>query len=429
MSTCHSHVRLVSVSRGSGSIPAIGAMPPRPDPGGRQRERDDESDDDGEILRLVLAETNTSVFTTLRQESDTDVFGRSDSDDASDAHGGSDICASSVSSMSKRDSDGLSEAEIMNMADGDTDDVPESRLSREAHDGVCGIGDLSPGWATGIWINTRNPLQQQGRVLVANAMVSASRIPHALARAIVKFVSPGIEGCRQRGRSLVSTLVGGLLGISPILATQIFAVARGGPCALSTPCRPSVSSEGEVACPPPCASGGGELAREPREQACPPSCNDAAGGRESAALLNLVRLAISTASEGRSWQSYVRDATRYSLAGANMGQKYASRHFASEVAAMASMVIHQLDAFDFNMPLPGLGIPSDIAVLADPVSMGDSILARHDVLLIVCLALVSARIGTVYNPMHSGRAMPIGSHGGVAMADLMLAILKQHPAS
>ena len=402
-------------------------MPPRADRGGRKSERHGEGDDDAEILRLVLAKTSVAACTTLGHESDADVFGTGDSDDASDADCGSDICASSSGSMSNRGSPVPSEAEFFNMDDGDMDDTSEIRFTKE--DGVCDEGDWRPGWATGLWINTRTPLQPQGRVLVVNAMVSASRIPHRLARAVVEFVSPGIEGCRQRGRSIVSTLVGGLLGISPSLAMQVFTAAKRGPCAFWTPCRPSVSRGGEEACPPPGASGGGELARAPREQACPPSCNAAAGGPDSAALLNLVRLAISTASEGRSWQLYVRDAMRHSLAGANMGHKYASRHFASEVAAMASMVIQQLDAFDFNMPLPGLGIPSDFAVLADPVSMGDSILARHDVLLIMCLALVSARIGTVYNPMHSGHAMPIGSHGGVAMAKLMLAVLEQHPAS
>ena len=119
---------------------------------------------------------------------------------------------------------------------------------------------------------------------------------------------------------------------------------------------------------------------------------------------------------------------RYELAGASIGTWYRGWRFVQEATALASMVLQQFDAFDFNSPLPGLGIPSDFAILADPVSLGMEVRARHDVLLAMCLCLSSRHDGRLYTPMLSAPAMPLGSHGGNAMVALMLQTLEAHPA-
>ena len=168
------------------------------------------------------------------------------------------------------------------------------------------------------------------------------------------------------------------------------------------------------------------------EQASPPASpleTDSAPEEDDWFLRALVREAIAAAAEGRSHVSYVKAAQRLAIAHSYFESKYLSVHFASEVAALASLVLQELDAFDFNQPLPAIGIPSDFAILGDPVSMGESILARHDVLFVMCLSLVSARNGRLYNPMHSGRAMPIGSHSGDAMVALVREALLEHPAA
>jgi hypothetical protein len=289
---------------------------------------------------------------------------------------------------------------------------------------LCGENGWTPGHTCGEWINTQHPLLEQGRVLVVNAVVAVSRIPSRLLKQFLAHVAPG--GHRDEKKSIAHTLVGKLLCLSPSLVQKIVQEASRD-AHRWTPCpRRSQTHMDELALTAPLDQGCASLPASSAGCAGLPAINADADAR---ALHNLVRLAISTASEGRSWQAYVRDATRYRLAGGSVGSKYASRHFAVEAAAMASMVVQQLDSHDFNAVLPGLGIPSDFAVLADPVSMGDSIVSRHDILLIICLALASAQSGRVYNPMHSGRAMPVGSHGGAAMAGLLLRALAEHPAS
>ena len=111
--------------------------------------------------------------------------------------------------------------------------------------------------------------------------------------------------------------------------------------------------------------------------------------------------------EGRSWFSFVRDVARHRLADAKVGSQYATPDFAMQVTAVGAMVMAQMDAHDFADDLPGLGIPSDFAVLADPVSIGASMKSRHGDLLVMCLAIVSARAGGVYFPMHSAEVVGI----------------------
>ena len=63
---------------------------------------------------------------------------------------------------------------------------------------------------------------------------------------------------------------------------------------------------------------------------------------------------------------------RHRLADAKVGSQYAARDFATQVTPVGAMVMAQMDARDFADDLPGLGIPSDFAALADPVSIGAS---------------------------------------------------------
>lgn len=114
---------------------------------------------------------------------------------------------------------------------------------------------------------------------------------------------------------------------------------------------------------------------------------------------------------------------------AGIGSRYADRRFACQITALAGMVLQNFDGLDFNTILPGLGIPSDIAIVADPVSVGLSARVRHDSLLVMCLSIVSSRTGKLRSPMHSALAMPMGGHRGQSLCTQMFEALLQHPAN
>ena len=156
------------------------------------------------------------------------------------------------------------------------------------------------------------------------------------------------------------------------------------------------------------------------------------GGRPSEAdrrttMKNIIRTAIAAAVEGQSFYGYERMLHRMRLASAQVGHRYQDRKFAARVVQMAGLVLRQLDAHDWQSRLPGIGIASDFAVLADPVSLGVQIRSKHDVLNVMCLAVVGCG-GQIYCPFFAAPAMPFGSHGGREMCKLMVQTLEEHPA-
>lgn len=147
-----------------------------------------------------------------------------------------------------------------------------------------------------------------------------------------------------------------------------------------------------------------------------------------ACLRNTVRAVLAHAVDGGSWTDLCNTLARLQLAGANISMAATNRDFAKAVVAFGSLTMSHLDAEDYNGELRGLGIPSDFALLADPVSLGVGPRARHDTLCVLCLCLASRWTGRLYTPMFSAPAMPIGAHAGEAMAALLLNNMKQHPA-
>ena len=128
-------------------------------------------------------------------------------------------------------------------------------------------------------------------------------------------------------------------------------------------------------------------------------------------LHNTVRAVLANAVDGGSYLDLCNSLVRLQLAGARVRLGSTSPDFAKAVVAFASLVMSHLDADDYNAELPGLGIPSDFALLADPVSLGVGPRARHDTLCVLCLCLTSRWTGRLYTPMFSAPAMPIGTLG------------------
>ena len=145
-------------------------------------------------------------------------------------------------------------------------------------------------------------------------------------------------------------------------------------------------------------------------------------------LRNLVALAVSNASEGRPLNAFPRDAVRYRLARACVGDRNISARFAQEATSIAGMVLRQMDAMDFNCCLPGLGIPSDFGTLADIVNLGANVFARHGQLLVHCLAIVNTSSGAVYNPLHSCNPLPPGGHGAAVFVQEWRRSFEEHVA-
>ncbi|CAK0897782.1 unnamed protein product, partial [Prorocentrum cordatum] len=151
-------------------------------------------------------------------------------------------------------------------------------------------------------------------------------------------------------------------------------------------------------------------------------------GNAHVCLLNTVRVVLAHAQGGGSFNELPGVLWGHHLASANVSTGATNREFCKAVIAFASLSLSHMDADDFNGDLPGLGVPSDFSILADPVSLGVGPRSRHDTLCVICLCLASRWTCRLYAPMRSAPAMPIGARGGDAMAALLERSMAQHPA-
>ena len=143
---------------------------------------------------------------------------------------------------------------------------------------------------------------------------------------------------------------------------------------------------------------------------------------------NLVRLSLAGATEGRSLRGYERDVARMLLSGGQCGDKSHTRKFAVEAQHVGANLLRLLDAQDINRMLPGLGIPSDLAIVFDPVSLGSGMFTKHGSVLMLAVALVSAETLGLYAPMVDAPVMGLESHTGPALRDRALQALGDHVA-
>ena len=263
---------------------------------------------------------------------------------------------------------------------------------------VVGEGDWLPGVNCGQWVARNTGIGEQASVFIANACMVASRLPSQILRAALGH----LQGSTKRWGSYSRRLVSSLLCINEKSIRNVMKRVQTIPTMWN-----------------PCSRRSVRAGSSAREQACPPQ--DAGQGLAAA-----VRMAVAQAAEGRSAASYQRDVMRNLLNGWEM-QGPGSAKFSQEVAGLAAIVLAHMDAIDFEEPIPGLGIPSDFCMLADPVSIGESMCSRHGDLLVICLAMISARTGRFYNPMFGAPGMKIGEHGGDKCAEALLQACQDHP--
>ena len=307
--------------------------------------------------------------------------------EAASPDGGSLVCLDETSDIELASPDGES-SEVLGF--------PSMPAPPDDEEAVVLSGSASDASSDEPLIASAADLSLEARAFVRRALACLRRTPSQVLRALLSGI--GAQCTRKFGMAVQA--VGRLLGVAPGV------VRDAGAAPVQPPGQPV----------PPLAPS--DLLSSGPDQ--PPADDD---------VSRFARIAIAAAAEGRSWQAVERDVARLRLMGTCLGLQLGSRRWATEVAAIAAMCLQEQNAADFNEPLAGLGIPSDFAVLADPVAIGDSVMARHGDLLVVCLAMVSARNGAIRMPMHSAYCLPIGGHTGEGLSQALLIALEKHPAS
>ena len=268
----------------------------------------------------------------------------------------------------------------------------------------------------GAWLGRHSMvLQPQSRALLANLFVNLRRVPGSLTRAVLDHLTPGHRMMGQVVDQLISTLC----GLGTCVARRVVSALRRSqwdPIASSGAYVESLEVDAE----------GGLTGAEVRAEAAPlgePPCGNTA---ELHRMMILVRESLAHAVRGKSDLDFIRSLARYKLAGISIGVKYHSRHFASSVEHVAGFAVSTLTRDELATPLPALGIPSDVALVFDGVSIGATSFSRHETLMLIGAVITSHRTGQFRARLLAAPSMGF-SHKGPVVRDLLLQTLHAHP--
>ena len=104
-----------------------------------------------------------------------------------------------------------------------------------------------------------------------------------------------------------------------------------------------------------------------------------------------------------------------------------TRHQAQDIEFLAIKATQGLFAERIHEQLPALGIPSDFALMLDPIPIGGTS-ARHGDLLATCVVHIDARSGQLRSSAVALPPMPLGGHSTNILRELALQTLRGHVA-
>ena len=349
------------------------------------------SSSDGSVARLALE-------------------GLSESDVGDGIDGGMSDAASDLSSVEDEPS-GL--PALKAVGDGDAGfRAPSSDDDGDAADATPTMADgcvaIAPcGWAVGLnvgnWIHGLHaPLSEQAQVLVANLCATAQRMGVAWCKSVFEFLRP------QAVRS------------TSYLYHAVSALCRVPDNLLRTTMEKLAAHNWVPAAP----IGRALTKRKASELAL-----DAAAkrNRDLKAMRTLVRECLGKAAEGHSDCSFSRSLSRMQVSEVAVGQRYHSAHFAEECESLAMHLVRHCTLARLRQELPGLGIPTDYALVWDGVSIGAKQFARNETLLLLGCRGSHAGTGRAVYSLLAAPALPM-RHTGAAKVQLIFDSLADLPA-
>lgn len=146
-------------------------------------------------------------------------------------------------------------------------------------------------------------------------------------------------------------------------------------------------------------------------------------------LTTLTSVALGCRASHASASEFLRWVSRFEAEGVSVGQKYHTRAFYQDVEFLAARAVREMDSADAALSLPGLGIPSDFAVLLDGVPVGGTrSFGRHGSVTVVCVTAASPFTCHLFSRLAAWCVLDAG-HSGVEMADAVLGALAAPPVS
>jgi len=294
-------------------------------------------------------------------------------------------------------------------------DMDESGADIDIEEEVVDPGRWIPGMNTGDWLTHVLPPQALG--FLGNVVSALGQLPK-------KIISTLAACYSSIGHQIyIYRIAAGLLGISVAVLKRHLRELQDNQWTLKSPSEafPHGNARKKVTSP------SGTLHQGNAQKKRRVSSGPIAPTHERIDVVRArVRLAIAHAVEGRPVRSFERDLQRMQAAGAYFGG-WVSRHWAQDVEFLAVKVVQSMCGGSINTELPGLGIPSDFSMCLDPIPIG-GMFSRYSELLAICIIIVDATTGRLGAKAIDLPMLRVGGHAAVALCDVTLKTLRQHPA-
>jgi hypothetical protein len=194
-----------------------------------------------------------------------------------------------------------------------------------------------PGENCGDFVCGRRAFGVQAQVLICNVYLNMRQLPAKLAKEVLLCLPPGCDVARNFADRLSSRI----LGLAHSTARAVHDRLAG--------------------------SGWRPIDEALRDSSTPSASLTLS---EFEALKFRVREAMGVCHDGRPDTDYARAMRRVTLCGLEVGDKWLSRSFAEPVEMLAAAAARAEAAANLNAIYPSLGVPSDIALVWDGVSIG-----------------------------------------------------------
>ena len=256
-------------------------------------------------------------------------------------------------------------------------------------------------------------LQPQAQVLVTQAVLSFRRVSPKVLKPLL--LALGRHGCT---RNFAEHAAGAVLGIGHTMARNCFERVRSNgmaPAAAGQPgrkrCRPVHPQQ-----------------RAKRRRTRPGAPEDRPGEALVESWKVRVRECLAVSFYGLADVEYQRRMRRMLLGNPLVGQRFCSKAVVPVVERVAWEAARTLRSAALARELPGLGIPSDLSLIWDGVSIGATSFSRQETLMLIGCTSVQPDSGAIEPHLVAAPSISL-NHSGEGQVELLLRELGRDPWS
>jgi hypothetical protein len=265
-------------------------------------------------------------------------------------------------------------------------------------------GNWIPGQNCGKWLVGRLGIGVEAQVLLTNMYLTLRQMPTGLLKTVLSHLMPPGQAAVER--NFADRLVARLCGVSHSMARWVCNGVR--------------------------TNGWVPISSSPLEDSDAGATTVTDELSPITALMVRIRECLHVSHWGRPDTDYTRAMSRLESHGLQLGSKYLGHQFVELVEILAVVAVRSKTADVLARNSPSLGVPSDIAIIWDGVSIGARSFSRHETLYLCGLTYMAwpetKREQCSTKALFMAGPSAGQSHTGPEQVKLLLRAFENHPA-